>query len=125
MHFELRPCRFVGGALALHQRWAPSVGRPLFAKPHAVRQRRSVAKLLCTVCGKHTPAFDRFWFQHGEFRDGLFMTVEAPVHKKCGELALGYSHTSGTWSTYLGRARSLDLIEGRGELRAQDWLFPA
>ena len=35
-----------------------------------------------------------------------------------------YSHTSGTWSTYLSRLRSLDLIEGRGELKAQGWLFP-
>lgn len=36
----------------------------------------------------------------------------------------GYSHTSGTWSTYLSRLRSLDLIEGRGELKAQGWLYP-
>lgn len=36
----------------------------------------------------------------------------------------GYSHTSGTWATYLSRLRSLDLIEGRGELKAQEWLFP-
>ena len=35
-----------------------------------------------------------------------------------------YSPTSGTWATYLSRLRSLDLIEGRGELRAQGWLFP-
>lgn len=88
MSFEVRFCRFVGGALALHQKWAPGDGRPLFAKPHMVRQRRSVAEFLCTVCGKKTQSFDRFWFQHGEFREGLFMTVEAPVHKKCGELAL-------------------------------------
>lgn len=36
----------------------------------------------------------------------------------------GYSHKSGTWATYLSRLRTLDLIDGRGELRAQDWLFP-
>ena len=35
-----------------------------------------------------------------------------------------YSPTSGTWATYLSRLRSLDLIEGRGELKAQGWLFP-
>lgn len=35
-----------------------------------------------------------------------------------------YSPQSGTWATYLSRLRSLDLIDGRGELRAQDWLFP-
>src|SRR5690606_34994332 len=36
----------------------------------------------------------------------------------------GYSPASGTWRTYLSRLRSLDLIEGRGGLKAQDWLFP-
>ncbi|WBU27512.1 DUF87 domain-containing protein [Rhodopseudomonas palustris] len=38
--------------------------------------------------------------------------------------AAGYSHSSGTWATYLSRLRSLDLIEGRGDLKAQGWLFP-
>lgn len=36
----------------------------------------------------------------------------------------GYSPSSGTWATYLSRLRSLDLIDGRGALRAQSWLFP-
>lgn len=44
-------------------------------------------------------------------------------HSSAGEMA-GYSHSSGTWATYLSRLRTLDLIDGRGELRAQDWLFP-
>lgn len=38
--------------------------------------------------------------------------------------AAEYSPTSGTWATYLSRLRTLDLIEGRGELKAQAWLFP-
>jgi uncharacterized protein len=37
----------------------------------------------------------------------------------------GYSHQSGTWATYLSRLRSLDLIAGRGELKAEPWLFAA
>jgi hypothetical protein len=44
-------------------------------------------------------------------------------HQDAAERA-GYSPQSGTWATYLSRLRSLDLIDGRGELRAQDWLFP-
>lgn len=44
-------------------------------------------------------------------------------HTDAGERA-GYSPSSGTWATYLSRLRSLDLIEGRGELKAQGWLFP-
>jgi len=44
-------------------------------------------------------------------------------HASAGEQS-GYSHSSGTWATYLSRLRTLDLIEGRGELKAQGWLFP-
>lgn len=64
--------------------------------------------------------------------DGPLQRIMGPIieaypnalsHPEAGERA-GYSHASGTWSTYLGRARSLDLLDGRGELRAQAWLFP-
>lgn len=44
-------------------------------------------------------------------------------HQEASERS-GYSAQSGTWATYLSRLRSLDLIEGRGELKAQAWLFP-
>ena len=44
-------------------------------------------------------------------------------HQEAADRA-GYSHSSGTWAAYLSRLRSLDLIEGRGELKAQGWLFP-
>jgi uncharacterized protein len=64
--------------------------------------------------------------------DGSLQRILTPIinaypdglsHQQAAESA-GYSHSSGTWSTYLSRLRSLDLIDGRGELRAQDWLFP-
>lgn len=86
--YEIRPCRWVGGALAIWSPHSPNKGRPLFAKPHAVRQRQSIAQFLCTVCGKHTPTNDRWWFKLGRFQEGWFMTTEAPVHRRCGELAL-------------------------------------
>jgi hypothetical protein len=35
-----------------------------------------------------------------------------------------YVAGSGTWNRYLSSLRSLDLIEPRGELKAQAWLFP-
>ena len=65
--------------------------------------------------------------------DGSLQRILTPIiaaypeglsHQQAAEAA-GYSHSSGTWSTYLSRLRSLDLIDGRGELRAQDWLFPS
>jgi hypothetical protein len=36
--------------------------------------------------------------------------------------AANISHVSGTFSTYLGRLRALELVEGRGELRASEEL---
>lgn len=86
--YEIRPCRWAGGRLALWQPHNPGAGRPIFAKPHNVRQRQSVARFLCTVCGSPTPKGDRWWFGHGQFIEGMFMTQEAPVHRACAELAL-------------------------------------
>jgi hypothetical protein len=86
--YEVRPCRWVGGKPAIWSPHKPGVGRPVFAKPHMVRQRQSVARFLCTVCGEPTPADNRWWFGLGEFREGWFMTTEAPVHRACAELAL-------------------------------------
>jgi hypothetical protein len=87
-HHEIRPCRWAEGKPAMWQPHRPGDGRPVFAKPHFVRQRQSVSRMLCTVCGEHTPPADRWWFQHGERRDGLFMTTEAPVHHECALVSL-------------------------------------
>lgn len=86
--YEVRPCRYVGGALAIWSPHTPGLGKPLFAKPHMVRQRRSIAEFRCTVCGEKTELHDRFWFGLGEFREGWFMTTEAPVHHQCAQHAL-------------------------------------
>lgn len=86
--YEIRPCRYASGFPALWMPHAPHVGRPIFAKPHMVRQRRSIAEWRCTVCGERTPASDRWWFKLGDIREGYFMTTEAPVHHVCGSFAL-------------------------------------
>ncbi len=39
-------------------------------------------------------------------------------------VASGYEPGTGTWNRYLSSLRSLELIERRGPLKAQDWLFP-
>lgn len=44
------------------------------------------------------------------------------TNAEAGERA-SLSHQSGTFSTYLSKLRTLELIEGRGELRAADELF--
>ncbi|MDE1914722.1 MAG: hypothetical protein KGJ57_17515 [Sphingomonadales bacterium] len=86
--YEIRPCRYASGCPALWSPHRPGVGKPIFARPHMVRQRRSIAEWRCTVCGEKTAPNDRWWFRLGDFRDGWFMTTEAPVHHACARHAL-------------------------------------
>lgn len=86
--YEIRPCRWADGRAALWMPHRPGHGKPIFAKPRMVRQRRSVAEMLCTVCDEHTPRYDRWWFKLGRVTEGMFMTTEAPVHRACAERAL-------------------------------------
>ena len=89
-YYEIRPCRWVGGKLALWSPHAPGDGKPIFAKPHMVRQRRSIAEMRCTVCGEKTGTgyYDRWWFGLGNWNDGWWMTTESPVHHDCAAKAL-------------------------------------
>jgi len=83
----IRPCRHVGGSLAIWAPHKPGEGRPIFAKPHMVRQRKSIAEMRCTVCGERTEYPDRWWFPRGNWQDGWWMSTEAPVHLACADLA--------------------------------------
>jgi hypothetical protein len=85
--YEVRNCRWVGGRPALWQPHSPGEGLPVFARPHNVRQRRSIAELRCTVCGEKTPEYDRWWFGLDSLTGGWFMSTEAPVHHACAEQA--------------------------------------
>ena len=89
--YEIRPCRYAGGKLALWSPHRPGEGKPIFAKPHMVRQRKSIAEMRCTVCGEQTGPgyFDRWWFRMGnQIEGGWFATVEAPLHRACANLAM-------------------------------------
>jgi hypothetical protein len=90
--YEVRPCRYAAGRLALWQPFKPGDGSPVFARPHAVRQRRSIAEGRCTVCGEPTAEGDRVFYPRGSWvleRGAIFWaTTEAPVHAFCAELAL-------------------------------------
>lgn len=89
LSYEIRNCRWVGGKPALWNPHKPGEGKPIYAKPHMVRQRRSVAQMLCTVCGEKTGPWDRWWFGLGSKIDGwAFATTEAPVHLSCAQHAL-------------------------------------
>lgn len=87
--YDIRPCRWAGGALAVWSPHRPGQGAPVFAKPHMVRQRRSIAEMRCTVCGEKTPPHDRWWFGLGNrIENGWWATTEAPVHHDCAARAL-------------------------------------
>lgn len=86
--YEIRPCRYAVGKLALWSPHKPGEGRPIFAKPHMVRQRRSIAEMRCTICGEQTERPDQWWFPRGGWQDGWWMSTEAPVHLACAELAM-------------------------------------
>lgn len=85
--FEVRPCRWAGGRLALWSPHRPGEGRPIYAEMHMVRQRRSIREMRCTLCGEKTTAGDRWWFRLGRIQDGHFMTEEAPLHRACADRA--------------------------------------
>jgi hypothetical protein len=90
--FEIRNCRYAGGRPALWQPHAPGMGKPLFATPHAVRQRRAIADMLCTVCGEPSRPGQRYTFDHGQIIEAegrtWYATTEAPVHLPCADRAM-------------------------------------
>jgi len=107
----VRPCLSVGGRPALVQTEAPGMGKPEYSKNHLLRQRLSVARMLCPMCGQPTTPEDR-WTQvarrvpAGMLRrqgrgDGLGADIDdgailldagaiAPLHKACSDRSLRY-----------------------------------
>jgi hypothetical protein len=81
--YEVRICRWAYGRRAIWQPHSPGVGLPIFAKPHNVRQRMAVRKMLCPHCGKPTSPDDRWWFSRGRFIEGFYMTTDIPLHHEC------------------------------------------
>lgn len=88
--FEVRPCRWADGRPAMWQPHRPGEGQPIFARPHSVRQRRSIAEMRCTVCGEKTDTgfLDRWWFGLVERHGDWWATHEAPLHLACAMAAL-------------------------------------
>lgn len=104
----IAPCASVG-ALALCQDEAAGFGRPEYSKNHLLRQRLSVQRMLCPMCGQPTRSGDR-WTQvarrtfAGSLRrdvNGMALPREiedarvvidagsiAPLHKACSDLSL-------------------------------------
>lgn len=55
-----RPCATTGGRMAVFQTEHPGFGRPVYSENHFRRQRESVLRMLCPMCGAPTPEEDRY-----------------------------------------------------------------
>lgn len=59
------PCASVGGQMAVLQGEQAQYGCPIYSRNHFRRQRESVQRMLCPMCGKPTRNGDR-WSQTGK-----------------------------------------------------------
>ena len=103
------PCTSIGGRLALCQDEMAGYGRPEYSKNHLLRQRLSIRRMLCPMCGQPTQQGDR-WTQvarrtsagslrrgarrvelPNEIQDGRVVVDAgsiAPLHKACSDRSL-------------------------------------
>lgn len=107
----VRPCSTVQGRPALVQASNAGCGRPEYSRNHLVRQRQTVIRMLCPMCGEPTSIGDR-WTQVARFvsagllrragkADGLSREIEdrrvlldagsiAPLHRACVDRSLAH-----------------------------------
>lgn len=91
--FFLAKCRFADNRLALCQDENPGTGRPVFAKPHSIRQRHAMARQLCDLCGKALQGHTKVSLSQESPRDvptlGFVpLAVEPMMHRACAVTAL-------------------------------------
>jgi hypothetical protein len=72
---------------------AQGVGKPLFGKPHAQRQRRAMAEGLCDLCGKSLAARTRVSLSHARVRHNgaegpAVLQVEPLLHRECAAVSM-------------------------------------
>ncbi len=105
----IRPCASVGGRPALVQGEQAGFGKPEYSKNHLLRQRLSVQRMLCPMCGEPTVREDRVTqlarrTTAGRLRqsgrgsgiapdigdDAVLIDAGAisPLHRRCSELSL-------------------------------------
>ena len=105
----VRPCASVGGHPALVQGEQAGFGKPEYSKNHLRRQRLSVQKMLCPMCGEPTVREDRVTqlarrTTAGRLRQagrgaGIALDIGdetvlidagaiAPLHRRCSDLSL-------------------------------------
>jgi hypothetical protein len=106
-HLGIGRCPTVMGRPALCQAEDPGRGKPQYSRNHLVRQRLSVVRMLCPMCGEPTGADDR-WTQVAKpvpagvlRRRGVAIAADidqdtvlmdagsiAPLHRRCVDRSL-------------------------------------
>lgn len=105
----VRPCPSVGGQLALVQAEQAGFGKPEYSRNHLLRQRLSMTRMLCPMCGQPTAQVDRVTqvarrLAAGKLRasgraSGIPPAIAdeqvivdagaiAPLHRRCSDLSL-------------------------------------
>lgn len=96
--FTVKPCRYAGGRRAICQAIAPGQGKPLFGKPHSIRQRQVITDNLCDICGKPLKNRTKVSLSHAGFRSNAFLDgkgsgilqVEPMLHRECAAVAVEF-----------------------------------
>lgn len=86
------------GRPALCQSVAPGSGKPAFGKPHDNRQRETIARGLCDLCGKPLKGRTKVSLSHARWRDNAFvdrrgtgiLQVEPLLHRECAALCMRF-----------------------------------
>ncbi|MFD8947660.1 hypothetical protein ACFV0B_02210 [Streptomyces xanthophaeus] len=101
--------RDADGVLWIRQAIARGSGRPLFPTVHALRQRRTVSRMLCQVCGadtlKHDPERQLFVLKDvGRPIEEGELTTAAPVCPPCALIAVEHCpHLRGHVAAWVER----------------------
>lgn len=89
----LGPCAYFERRQALCQPEARGAGRPLFGKPHAQRQRETIALGLCDLCGRPLKLATKVSLSHARPQphgaDGwAVLQVEPMLHRACARKSM-------------------------------------
>lgn len=90
--FFLARCPYAG-RLALCQPERPGEGRPMFGKPHSIRQRKAIALGLCDLCARPLAGRTKVSLSHakiyGHGAEGpAILQVEPMLHRECALVSM-------------------------------------
>lgn len=82
-------CPYAMNKPAICQPESPGFGRPLFATPHSIRQRKAIVECLCDLCGQPI-AGDRISLSFDRKVDVGFVQAEPLLHGDCAAISIKY-----------------------------------